>query len=223
MIKSIVWASMIDYPAHVCTSLFFEKCNFKCEYCQNQNLKDMKDFDFDKEVLPKLLERQPLVNYVILSGGECTVDKDIQKIIDILHEKGFKIGIHTNGYKPEFLKRNLEKISYIGMDIKNDCKGYDKASGVKVDINKIQDSINFIIDNFKEYEFRTTIYPKFVDEQNCINIAKYLGDKKAKKYVLQQYKPIEGLAVIPFAEEKLKNIEQECNKYIPTTLKGLIE
>ena len=106
MLKSVIWSSMLDYPGHVCSSLFFEGCNFNCEYCQNKDIGKAKSIDFEREVLSKLLERKPLVKYTVLSGGECTISPQIQHIVDILYQNGFKIGIHTNGYKPEFLKEN---------------------------------------------------------------------------------------------------------------------
>ena len=220
MLKSVIWSSMLDYPGHVCTSLFFEGCNFDCEYCQNKDIGKAKSIDFEKEILPQLLERKPMVNHIILSGGECTISPQIQQIVDILYQNGFKIGIHTNGYKPEFLEKNKEKISYIGMDFKTSFGRYSQVAERDIDIEKIKKSIDFIINNIEQYEFRTTVYPKFVDENDCIKIAKYLGERKAKKYVIQQYKRIDGIATIPFAVEKLKEVVEECNKYVKTDLRA---
>lgn len=220
MLKSVIWSSMLDYPGHVCSSLFFEGCNFACEYCQNKDIGKAKSIDFEREVLPKLLERKPLVKYIVLSGGECTISPQIQHIVDILYQNGFKIGIHTNGYKPEFLKENKNKISYIGMDFKTSFEKYSQIAARNININKIKESIDFIINNIEEYEFRTTVYPKFVDENDCIKIAKYLKERNAKKYVIQQYKMVDQIAVIPFAVEKLKEIKEECNKYVKTELRA---
>lgn len=219
MLKSVIWASMLDYPGKVCTSLFFEGCNFACEYCQNKDISKAKSIDFEKEILPNLLERKAFVNHIVLSGGECTISPNIQQVVDLLYDNGFKIGIHTNGYEPEFLERNKEKISYIGMDVKSSFEKYDLIAQRKIDTNKIEQSIDFIINNIPEYEFRTTVYPKFVDENDCVAIAKYLGEKHAKKYVIQQYKRVEGIATIPFSKDKMQEIQEECNKYIKTLMR----
>lgn len=219
MIKSVLWSSMLDYPGHVCTSIFFDKCNMKCEYCQNKLLEKEKPIDFNTEILPKLLERKPLVEYIILSGGECTIEKETQKILDTLYEKGFKIGLHTNGYNPEFLEKNIKKISYIGMDIKNSFDKYSEVSGIEIDISKIKKSIDIIIKNLKEYEFRTTVYPKYIDTEDCKKISEYLGEKGAKTYVLQQYRMVNGLNVIPYSKEKLENIREICDRYVNTKLR----
>ena len=92
LIKSVLWANMLDYPGHVCTSLFFDGCNMDCEFCQNKLLSEEKAIDFDTEILPKLLERKPMVEYVVLSGGECTIAKECQKVIDVLYKNGFDVG-----------------------------------------------------------------------------------------------------------------------------------
>ena len=107
------------------------------------------------------------------------------------------------------------------MDIKNDFDNYNEICAVKVDISKIKQSISFIISNIKDYEFRTTVYPKYINSENCISIAKYLSSVGAKKYVLQQYKKVPGLNVIPFSSEKLLEIQKSCNQFVPTYLRGI--
>lgn len=223
MLKSVIWSSMLDYPGHLCTSLFFDGCNFACEYCQNKDISKAESINFDKDVLPQLLERKEFVKHIILSGGECTIDPKIQEIVDILYNNEFKIGLHTNGYNTEFLEKNINKISYVGMDIKNSLDKYDEISARKINIEKIKKSIDLIIRNLDTYEFRTTVYPKFVNEEDCINIAKYLGERNAKNYTIQQYKKVDGLEVIPFSNEKMQNIQKRCSEYVKTELRGLIK
>lgn len=221
MIKSVIWSSMIDYPDNVCTTLFTGVCNFDCEFCYNKGLLKEKELDFEKEILPKLLERKDFIDHVIISGGECTVHPDFEKIINILYENGFKIGIHTNGYTPDVLKNVINKIDYIGMDIKNDFENYDEITQKKVDIEKIKESIDIILKQGINYEFRTTVYPKYINKENLVNIAKFLKDVGSKKYVLQNYFD-HNKTVIPYSAEKMRDIQAECNEYIPTTLRGII-
>ena len=111
MITQVLWASMVDFPGHTCAVLFVDKCNFNCAYCYNKNLKNKKALDFDKQILPKLKERQDFVNHVIISGGEPTQDIQFEYILDKLNEAGFIVGIHTNGYNPEIIKLVREHVS----------------------------------------------------------------------------------------------------------------
>ena len=71
------------------------------------------------------------------------------------------------------------------------------------------------------YEFRTTVYPKYIKKENLVNIAKYLKEVGSKKYVLQNYFD-HNKTVIPYSSEFMREIQAECSEYIPTTLRGII-
>lgn len=221
MIKSVIWSSMIDYPDNVCTTLFTGVCNFDCEFCYNRGLLKEKELNFDNAILPKLLERKDFIDHVIISGGECTVHPDFEKIVNKLYDNGFKIGIHTNGYTPETLKKIIDKIDYIGMDIKNDFDNYNEITQKKVNVEKIKESVNVILNSGVSYEFRTTVYPKYIDKENVVNIAKYLKEVGAKQYMLQNYFDY-NKTVIPYSAEKMRDIQSECSQYLPTSLRGII-
>ncbi len=221
MVKSVIWSSMIDYPDNVCTTLFTGVCNFDCEFCYNKGLLKEKDMDFEKDILPKLLDRKDFIDHIIISGGECTIHEDFEKVVNILYDNGFKIGIHTNGYTPEILKRVINKIDYIGMDVKNDFENYDEICATKIDVSKIKESIDLILKSGINYEFRTTVYPKYVNKENVVNIAKYLKEAGSEGYVLQNYFD-HNKTVIPYSAEKMKELQSECSKYIPTQLRGIV-
>lgn len=221
MIKSVIWSSMIDYPDNVCTTLFSGMCNFDCEFCYNKGLLKEKNLDFEKNIFPKLLERKDFVDHIIISGGECTIHPEFEKIVDKLYANGFKIGIHTNGYTPETLERIIDKLDFIGMDIKNDFSNYDKITNSNVDVEKVKKSTELILKSGINYEFRTTVYPKYVSQENLENIAKYLKSVGSREYVLQNYFDHDK-TVVPYSTEKLKEMQQACSAYIPTRLRGII-
>ena len=220
MVKSVIWSSMIDYPDNICTTLFTGVCNFDCEFCYNKGLLKEKELDFENVILPKLLDRKDFIDHVIISGGECTVHEAFEKYLNILYDNGFTIGIHTNGYTPEILERIIDKIDYVGMDIKNDFEHYDDITQRKIDVEKIKRSIDILLKSGKNYEFRTTVYPKYVDTENVIEIAKYLKEVGAKKYVLQKYFDHDK-SVIPYSNEKMNEMKDECCKILPTVMRGI--
>lgn len=119
MIKHVIWASMIDYPKHTSSVLFTGDCNFNCSYCYNKTLKNQPNKDFDKDILPKLIERKDFIDHVIISGGEPTIDPNFNYMIDKLYENDFVIGIHTNGSNPGKIKEKLDKISFFRCRYKN--------------------------------------------------------------------------------------------------------
>ena len=220
MIKHVIWASMIDYPGQTATVLFTGACNFNCDYCYNKTLKHAEDKVFDKIILPKLLERQDFVNHVILSGGEPTIDKEFEHILDTLNKYGFVVGVHTNGSNPDKIINNIDKINYLGIDIKTSFNKYDIVAGTKTNVDNVKKTIEFAVSSGKNYEFRTTLFPRDVNEQDVISIANYLKGIGAKKYHLQQFYPVNGAEDIPsYPETIIREFTIKCNEIIPTVLK----
>jgi len=220
MIKHVIWSSMIDYPGHTSAVLFTGTCNFNCSYCYNRTLRDEQDKSFDELILPKLIQRKDFVKHVIVSGGEPTIDEDFNHIINTLHKEGFTIGIHTNGSNPEKVKEYIDKISYFGVDVKSSKEKYNDITGVNADFDKIEKTIDLIIKKNKAYEFRTTLFPKHVEKEDALNIAKWLKDKGVKRYHLQQFYVVNSAEDIkPYSLKEINNITEECNKIITTVLK----
>ena len=86
---------------------------------------------------------------------------------------------------------------------------------------KIKKSINIIIKSGINYEFRTTIYPKYIDIPNVEKIAKYLSQVGSKEYVLQNYYDYDH-KIKPYSIKKLEKMKEICEHYLPTKLKGLL-
>ena len=94
------------------------------------------------------------------------------------------------------------------MDVKAIPENYHLAAGKKVDMKPIKKTIAIIIESGIEHEFRTTVVPTIVDvEKDIPKIAKML--KGAKRYYLQQFRPIRCL-------------DKEFEKLVPYNL-GLLE
>lgn len=224
MFKSVVWASTIDYPDQVATVLFVGNCNWSCEYCHNVNIKNNKSIDFKSEILPRLLDRKDFIDHVVISGGECTCYTSLTEVIDILINNEFTVGIHTNGTNPKMLRKIIDNISFIGMDIK--CSNYKKYFNLnEQELDNIKESIDVILNSDIEYEFRTTLFPKFFENKyDVFDIAKKLKKYGVEKYVLQEYVNDFNTSLInPWSKNYILEITKECNKIIKTELKGYIE
>ena len=223
MITQVLWASMVDFPGHTCAVLFVDKCNFNCAYCYNKSLKDKIALDFDKQILPKLKERKDFVNHVIISGGEPTQDIQFEYILDKLNKEGFIVGIHTNGYNLEIIKRNINKISFFGIDIKTSWDKYCMSAGITNEnvVDNVKETIKLIVENKKEYEFRTTLFPEHVTLADAVSIAAFLKEMGVASYNLQQFYAVNGAKeCMPYTYSELLNIQSACNEIIPTKLKS---
>lgn len=220
MIKHVIWASMIDYPGNTSAVLFTGACNFNCDYCYNKTLKGAPDKVFDKEILPKLLERKDFVDHVIISGGEPTIDPEFEHMLEVLNKEGFKVGVHTNGANPDKIINNIDKIDYLGIDIKSSFDRYDVVAGTRVNVDNVKKTIEFVVKSGKHYEFRTTLFPRDVKKKDAISIANYLKEIGAEKYHLQQFYPVNGAEnVKSYSEKEIVEIRDACNNVIPTVLK----
>jgi pyruvate formate lyase activating enzyme len=107
------------------------------------------------------------------------------------------------------------------MDIKTSKDKYNLITQSIVNFEDIIQSIELIINSNIEYEFRTTLYPKYVDTADCIEIAKLLKQYNIKEYVLQQFdiSNLKKCNVKPYILKQIEKIIAECNKIINTKLK----
>ena len=103
--------TITDFPENVACILFLKGCNFRCPYCHNSELIDYKiddNYILKEEVFDFLKKRQGILDGVVISGGEPTVNKDLPKLIKEIRDLGFKIKLDTNGTNPQMLKELLE-------------------------------------------------------------------------------------------------------------------
>lgn len=220
MIKKVIWSSMIDYPKNTAAVIFVGRCNFNCSYCYNRTLLKENNIEFDKYIFPKLIKRKEFIDHIIISGGEPTTDEEFETILEKLHKNGFTIGIHTNGSNPDTILKHINKIDFLGIDIKSSEGKYNNIAGAQVNFNNIISTVKIAVDNNKKIEIRTTMFPKYVDIQDCIEIAKKLKELGVKEYQLQQFYAVNGAEEVEsYSTKELLNIQEECNKILPTTLK----
>lgn len=204
--------STIDWPDHLASVVFTKGCNWDCEYCHNSSLNTAEDMNMSV-VFSILEENKDITKRVIISGGEPTIHGDrLVSFVKALHSRGFKIGLNTNGSKPSVIHQLLPMLDFISMDIKTTQTGYCKyifkhlAIGKQgEELIKIRKSISTIIKSGIDYEFRTTLYPKYISIDDIKEISVYLAEKGATKYVIQQYEKVEGLDVSPIRIDVIRN------------------
>ena len=182
--------SFVDYPGNIAAVIFTSGCNLNCYYCHNRHLishdahQDLYD---EKAILEFLASRRTFLDGVVISGGEPTLQSDLEKFLLSVKGLGYLVKLDTNGTRPHLLKTLTEKklVDYVAMDIKAPLWRYAEICGVDVPIHHIQESINLLIRGKCDYEFRTTLIPD-LKKEDVIDMAKMI--RGAKRYVLQQYR-----------------------------------
>ena len=189
--------SLLDYEDKVSVVLFSHACNFRCPFCHNGDsvLNAQTEINFD-EILDYLKSRIGLVDAVVFSGGEPTLEPDLEVKIKAVKSLGFLIKLDTNGTNPEIVESLLDQglVDYVAMDIKNSPSLYAQTSGVKsVNLDNIKKSISIIMKKAPDYEFRTTLVKEFHEHMDYDSFFELI--KGAKRLFLQKFVDREGCII----------------------------
>lgn len=212
--------SLLDFEDRISCVLFCKPCNYRCPFCHNGTtvLEAETVIPFE-DILEYLQSRKGLIDAVVVSGGEPTLMPDLKEKIIKLKELGFLIKLDTNGTNPEVVKDLYENhlIDYVAMDIKNSFVKYAMTVGVKnAFLDKISQTIKFLMTSGIDYEFRTTLIDEFHNEQDMRDIAETI--KGAKRLYLQKYVDRESCIAHGFHE-----VSKEKAERFVDILKGNIE
>lgn len=189
IIKDVLDSSFIDYPKKISMVIFTAGCNFRCSYCHNPELVEPElPFMAEDKALKKIEAKKEWIDGVVITGGEPTLHADLPDFIKKLKAMGLMIKLDTNGSNPEMLKKLIDEglIDYVAMDIKASLEEYKKTTCTSFDYNLIKKSIELIKTSNIEYEFRTTIVPKLLKEEDLLKIGYLING--AKLLVLQTFK-----------------------------------
>lgn len=188
--------SLIDYPGKICAIVFTQGCNFRCPYCHNPELVDPNRYGAvfsEAEVISFLEKRKGKLDALSITGGEPTLQPDLEKFIETVKDLGFLVKVDTNGSNPDVIERlaSSQMVDFWAMDVKGPLNKYNRIAGVSVDAEKIRRSISLIIASGVEHEFRTTVVRSMLDREDLLEIAKLV--KGAGSFVLQGFVPVKTL------------------------------
>ena len=181
--------SFIDFPGKISCVLFTTGCNFFCPYCHNARLargEYPERFEL-AEVVDFLITRRGMLEGVVITGGEPTLDRGVVVLCRAVKSLGYPVKLDTNGSRPGLLRQLLEQhlVDFIAMDIKaplNDYRPFSPNSNIH---ERLTASIRIIIESAPAYEFRTTCAAPYVNETTVETIAKTI--RGAASYVLQPF------------------------------------
>ena len=189
-IKGFEKLSLVDFDNKLSAVIFFGGCNFRCPFCHNYDLvmtpNNCDDIPFE-DILAYLRKRKGVLDAVVFTGGEPTLSKDLKSMIKEVKDLGYLIKLDTNGTNPEIVKELIDEglPDYIAMDIKASLDNYHLVSGSHCDLNRIQESINLLINGNTPYEFRTTIIEEYHNFEDIKGICTLISE--CSKYRLQKF------------------------------------
>ncbi len=196
MISGLVKASCVDYPGKLAAVIFTQGCNMRCTFCHNQGLLNstgswMTQYD-PENILNWLKTRQCLLDGVVITGGEPTLQPGLLSFARRVKALGFALKLDTNGTKPQVVAALLTEglLDFIAMDLKAPLSRYEAICGVQsLVLSDITYCAQLIKESGIDYQFRTTLAP----ELSMDDIEGIRSDFKVNEgHLLQQYRPPEA-------------------------------
>ena len=184
--------TLLDYPGKVACTVFLGGCNFRCPFCHNSELLDgSAEPVMETEALLAFLKtRKGLLDGVCVTGGEPTLQKDLPALLQAIKELGFAVKLDTNGYRPDVLREVVEQglVDYVAMDVKNCPERYAETAGVpNLEIDRIEQSLTYLLSGVVDYELRTTVVSPLHDAQAMEGIARWLEKISPKNKVSRMF------------------------------------
>ena len=183
--------TLVDFPGRVAAILFTGACNFRCPFCQNASLvlhPDTEPMIDDDEIFSYLRKRKGMLDGVVVTGGEPTLQPDLLEYLSRLKEEGYAVKLDTNGYRPDVMKEAVRSglVDYIAMDIKNSLGRYAVTAGLPgLDTSLIEESIGYLLEGHVPYEMRTTVVHELHSDEDFEEIGQMC--RGAASFYLQTF------------------------------------
>ncbi len=166
------------------------RCNWNCDFCY---LRDQKTEDLDYDKLINFIDSLPIVG-IELTGGEPTLYKKINELIEHCHKKGIKLGMTTNGSmitdqmrvsgKCPITEDNIEKFEWIRISIN---KYHKERITPTWSINKPYLGFNLIFHKGLEAGLSLMFLKKFIKENECARYLRIALDRNSDEITEEAY------------------------------------
>lgn len=191
-VSGLVPLSTGDYPGQLSAVIFCQGCPWSCLYCHNPHLQRCSAAgQLDGGYLWQFLRsRRGLLDAIVFSGGEPTMQNGLYTAMENCKSMGYKIGLHTAGCRPDKLTATLELADWVGLDAKAPYDLYDKITTSKSSAEQWWQSLQILIRSGKSYEVRTTYHSDLISEAALLELAHELSGLHVKNYALQLFRPL---------------------------------
>lgn len=188
-IYNITPLTLLDYPDRVACIVWFAGCNMRCLYCYNPDIVLGKGRIGYAEVLDFLRSRRHLLEAVVLSGGECTIHKNLIHLVKEIKKMGFLIKIDTNGSRPLVIERLVKEglVDYIALDFKSLPHKFKRQTGSDL-FDSFERTFTFLVASKQKFEIRTTVHSDLISIADFEAMVSYLILMKyTGNYYVQQF------------------------------------
>lgn len=177
----------IDFPGHLAAVVFCQGCPWRCGYCHNPGLLEAgapTTLTWE-QVRMFLHTRAGLLDGVVFSGGEPTLQAALVPALAEVKAMGFSTGLHTGGMYLERLRAARPTLDWVGLDIKAPWTLYEGLTRTPGSGARAQQSLRWLLDEGVPLECRTTWHPGLFDRAALFKLADGLMEHGVKHWVLQ--------------------------------------
>jgi len=149
--------SASDYPDRLAAVVYCQGCAWRCTYCHNPHLlpcSSMKLIPWE-EILRFLSRRRGLLDAVVFSGGEPTLQPGLAGAMREVKAMGYLVGLHTAGIVPRMLQRVLALADWVAMDLKAPFEEHEKVTRVAGSGRRMRESMALILASGVACRFHT--------------------------------------------------------------------
>jgi pyruvate formate lyase activating enzyme len=126
---------------------------------------------------------------VVITGGEPTLQGDLERFIRNVRGLGFAVKLDTNGSNPDVLDRLLSAglLDHVGLDVKAPPGKYAALTRTEISPNTITRSLAVVLAAGVDHEIRTTWAPSLLSRTDLLEIARAV--KGCRRWVVQRFVP----------------------------------
>jgi pyruvate formate lyase activating enzyme len=178
----------IDFPGRLAAVVFCQGCPWRCGYCHNTELLDAAAPTAHTwaDVERLLHARRGLLDGVVFSGGEPTLQAALPDALARVRGWGFATGLHTAGMYPERLAALLPLLDWVGLDIKAPPHRYDAITATPGSGARAWAGLDALLAHGGAHECRTTWHAGLFGVDELMALAQALAARGVRHWALQE-------------------------------------
>lgn len=188
--------SLSEFPGRIAAIVFTRGCNLRCPYCHNPELVDPARFSDpwpEEEALGHLARRAKRLQGVVITGGEPTLQVDLEPFIRRVRDLGLAVKLDTNGTHPDVVRRLLAAglLCHVGVDVKAPPARYRELTRSDIDADAVVACLKLVVESGIPHEVRTTFVPDLLSREDMLQIACLV--RGSASWAIQRFVPSKAL------------------------------
>ena len=178
----------IDFPGRLAAVVYCQGCPWRCGYCHNPELLDATAppaLPWER-ALAFLQSRRGLLDGVVFSGGEPTLQAALPAALAEVRALGLQTALHTGGMYPGRLAALLAQLDWVGLDIKALPQRYDAITATPGSGARAWDALEVLLAHGTDHECRTTWHAGLFGVDELMALATALATRGVRHWSLQE-------------------------------------